>query len=261
MNTRQHITLAALALWSGLTLTACGNDSDNPPPDDPSVEITHRGAPADQTPTSPATPTSQTSTPPATSDTGPAPSSTRSLGPEHDEGFLSQPRHPSAAPTPSGFEWSEPSQHTPSDPQGTPRGAPDLAKLDRQDPEATARAFIQTIWSADTRTDVTDADAVQRATTLATSDYGKTMSSGSGLSGGGEWMAMVKNDGWVTTKVRRSHDTAETPEDSNRTQWSAWVVDVTRHGLPKDRQKSTAVAYVRLTHTPQGWAVEHYELR
>ena len=257
-NKRITIAVAGFSLLGSLTLSGCGQDDDNPQDAAPSVEITHRSAPADKAPdTAPEShPTGTTSSSDNTAQTSPG-----QLGPEHDEGLANQPTHPSAAPTPNGFTWPEPSHHTPADPQGTPRGMPDLDSLDREDPEDTAAAFVQAIYSVDTRTDTSEQDAVRRATQLATAEYAAQLEKGGALAGGGEWLGLAQADGWVTVELEQSHDTAESPEDPDHNQWSSWVVDVTRHGMPKEQSESTAVAYVRLAHTETGWAVEHYESR
>lgn len=232
----------------------------------------------DPDPTAPAVPSGPATTRPTADPGRPAPSSATPTTTADDSAdsppaaapngagdpmLSGEPRHPSAAPTPSGFTWPEPaSGHTPASPDAAPRGMPDLQAA-VTDPRTLARAFTVAVFTQDTATDAAEHDAVERACQVCTQELAQGMAAGAHLNTSTEWQQLVEADGWRTASVEENTDRAAEPANPATERWFSWIVTPEVHGLDQEPQEATPITYIRVVDPDEDgtWEVDSYQVR
>lgn len=159
---------------------------------------------------------------------------------------------PPAVPgTPAGFTAARPpAGGVPAVPLPRPAG------VDRQDPDAVARAALTTLSTHDTAVDHGIGDAARRALPWLSGDFARDVLAAPPVAPpGATWSSWARHRAVVTSSLTTSHD--DRPADTATTAYRQYIVERRPRGRDGWRGAPTrSVLFVRLSRTTVGWAVD-----
>lgn len=167
----------------------------------------------------------------------------------------SEPAIGTAAPPMDVSTWTP--EPAPTGQDGQPRGLElDPEQVERTDPVAVAEAFTRTILTSDAAIDLSPTDADRRAAQWATEDYANTLNEARPGSGGAQWLALEKEEGYLAVELTEHPAVeAELIDLDGLVTEVPLLATITAHDadLPT-RETSVLVTLIR-TDTDQPWQV------
>lgn len=153
--------------------------------------------------------------------------------------------HPSGS-TPTQTPY--PTSSTKPNPRGMSHG---LDGVNRQEAEATAKAFLTALNTQDGRTDTSPRNAADRAADLATAAYAAQLRTPMESAPGADFQDLIQQKGYTSAQVKVT--TSDDPPPSSPTDtYLTFTVTVTTHG-PKTAPL-TSTNFVHLTRPAAGTA-------
>ena len=140
---------------------------------------------------------------------------------------------------------------------GPAAAGPDPAAVDRRNPDAVGRAFVQLAWTMDTRTDTGPAQAGRRAAALATPTLAGTLGGAVDQGAPGQqWATWAAHQAVTSVALAPNADTP--PHDTPTTVYRSWAITLTPRGRGWTGPTVSLVAYLTVTNLAEPGAAARW---